>query len=411
MPSKIKLTGPKRTLISIISLLIVIAVAGLILRTERNRHKPAGARNTILTEVPVSALPLSSSPQDIAGLKRAVKRTLHCMKDMSDSRTISWAGGTVTAGCLKDTLRAFLTILGQNLSVREFKERLSAKFRLYRVTRCGPESPASNRPVLFTGYFQPELPASTERNRDFTYPIYGVPDDLLKIDLKLFSQTLPPITLYGRVAGRQVLPYYTREEIDGGSITLPAPVLAWLASPVDGLMLHIQGSGLLKFANGDRRYIHFAASNGHPYGSLGRWLIKKGWLSPEDADWPGIRQWAYTHPQQFRQALGANPRYIFFRWEERGPVGSLGAVLVPMRSVALDTGLFPAGALCFIDVPQVHVTGKDTSGLRRFVLNQDRGNAIKGACRVDIYCGEGKKAGEMAGKLRHRGDMYILIKK
>ncbi len=411
MPSEIKLTGPKRTLISIISLLIVLAVAGLVLRMERARHKPAGTRNAILTGIPVSALPLLSSIQDIAGLKRAVRRTLHCMENMSDSRTISWAGGTVTTGCLKDTLRAFLTLLGQNLPIREFKEKLSAQFRLYRVTRCSPNTMASNHPVLFTGYFQPELMASTEKDRDFTYPIYGVPDDLLKIDLRLFNQTLPPITLYGRVAGRQVLPYYTRGEIDGGNITLHAPVLAWLSSPVDGLMLHIQGSGLLKFTNGDRRYIHFAASNGRPYGSIGKWLIKKGWLRPEDADWPGIRQWACTHPKQLRQALGANPRYIFFRWEEKGPVGSLGAVLVPMRSVALDTEFFPAGTLCFIDVPQVHVAGKDAPGLCRFVLNQDRGSAIKGPCRVDIYCGEGKEAGKTAGKLRHRGDLYILIKK
>ena len=341
------------------------------------------------------------------GLKTAIKRSLACLERKDQKTEVDIANRKVTVERLKAGLESFLDLLEQGLPAEDFRQRLLEEFHVYRVSSCGSGKKHPG-PVFVTGYFQPVIPASHERGAEFSYPVFSVPDDLLQIDLGLFDSNLPSRRLYGRVSDRKVVPYYSRAEIDSGKVKLPAQVLAWLPSSIDGLMLHIQGSGLLMFPDGERRYIHYAASNGRPYGSIGKWLVKKGWLSLEEADWPGIKKWASQHPERFRDALEANPRYIFFRWEKEGPVGSSGAVLVPMRSVAMDPKVFPAGSLCFLDIPKGPYGSWSFSG---FVLNQDVGSAIKGPCRVDLYCGEGDEAGRIAGQLRHRGNLYLILKK
>ena len=391
--------------------LVVAGLLGLAAEIKRQHVRPVERRCVEL--VPFSRLPLPGLGHDGAfedsALALALRRTVERLSLMEPQRTFRWAGGTITAGALRHALEQFLEISAEAGNLQEFRRRVQDLFEVYRVRSCDSSGEAPQHPVLVTGYFQPELQASLTPGQGFTYPLYGVPEDMLLIDLRLFDSALPSRRLVGRADGSRVVPYYTRSEIDSGELKINAPVLAWLSSPVDGLMLHIQGSGLLKFQDGSRRYIHFAASNGRSYGSIGRWLVKKGWLSLENADWPGIRDWAMKHPERFRKALEANPRYIFFKWEREGPVGSLGTVLVPMRSVALDQGRFPPGALCLLDVQATGGAGVNGWSFRSFVLNQDRGSAIKGPCRVDLYCGHGEKAGEIAGRLRHRGDLYVLM--
>ncbi|MCK4425634.1 MAG: transglycosylase, partial [Deltaproteobacteria bacterium] len=129
------------------------------------------------------------------------------------------------------------------------------------------------------------------------------------------------------------------------------------------------------------------------------------------ADWPGIRAWAQENPEEFRKAYAANPRYIFFRWEKEGPIGTLGEVLTPMRSVALDHKIYPPGILCFLQVP-MPVSRSINGGaeiFQGFVCNQDTGSAIKGPHRLDLYCGEGDEAGYVAGRLKAPGSLYLLL--
>lgn len=392
-----------------IYILITLAVTGLVLRMNK-AGRPVRSDVEIIHKLPVSGLPaFNARTMRSDGINLAAELTVERLSRMKDGRIFSWAGGKITAGELKDTLKKFIGLLNTDLEPEDFRQKLNEGFRIYRI-KSRDKTPCHRGPVLVTGYFQPELQASYKRDGKFQYPLYAVPDDLISIDLKLFSQGLPAKRLCGRVVGKKMLPYYTREEIDREGVLLNTPVLAWLASSVDGLMLHIQGSGLLKFPDGESRYIHFATDNGHAYGSIGKWLIKKGWLKLEDADWPGIRAWAHANAEKFRQALRANPRYIFFKWEKQGPVGSLGTVLVPMISAAMDPVFFPPGALCFLNVPGEASDNKKWN-FRGFILNQDRGSAIKGPCRVDLYCGQGDRAGHTAGMLRHRGDMYILMAK
>jgi membrane-bound lytic murein transglycosylase A len=49
--------------------------------------------------------------------------------------------------------------------------------------------------------------------------------------------------------------------------------------------------------------------------------------------------------------------------------------------------------------------------LRRFVLNQDTGGAIKGPGRLDLFFGSGERAGRAAGEMKEEGKIYLLLAK
>ncbi len=269
-------------------------------------------------------------------------------------------------------------------------------------------------PVLATGYFQPSFTGSFNATAEYPSPVYGWPPDLVKIDPRLFDRAMPAKTLWGRVFHRQVVPYYSRREIEEKRPFPDELALCWLSSPVDVLELQIQGSGIVRFGDGTARFIHYAANNGMGYRSIGKILKERGIIPPERLNWPGIKAWAETHPEEFREILFENPRYIFFKWEERGPVGSFGQVLVPGTSVALDHSFYPPGmpGIFLVRWPQGIRSGpewfrKDQGML--LVFNHDRGSAIKGPFRLDLYCGSGDRAGMLAGRLKNRARLIILL--
>ena len=364
----------------------------------------------LIEQVPIEQLPAFKDLKDKKGLQKAISASLEYLEGHKNEEKIPWGNEYVTIGILKKTLKAFSKLLDQNLNQEDFQKKIRSLFIVYRVTRDEKgKRPAG--PFLVTGYFQPELAASLKADEEFSYPLYEIPPDLIRIALHDFDSSLPRKTLWGRVSGQSLIPYYTRADIDNGKKLKNADVLAWLQSPVDGLMLHIQGSGILQFQDASRRYIHYASSNGHPYHSICRWLIDKGLLRKDQANWAGIRAWAQENPEEFRKAFAANPRYIFFKWEKEGPIGTLGKVLTPMRSVALDHKIYPPGILCFLQVPMpvsqsIHRGAEIFQG---FVCNQDTGSAIKGPHRLDLYCGKGDEAGYLAGRLKASGSLYLLL--
>lgn len=259
--------------------------------------------------------------------------------------------------------------------------------------------------VLVTGYFQPELSASYVRTQEYTYPLYATPSDLVRVSLQDFDSALAGKTIFGRVAGNRLIPYYTRAEIEQGALPSDTHVLAWLASPVEGLMLHIQGSGILVFPDGERRFVHYAANNGHPYRSVGAWLVEQGILPREQVSWQAIENWARLNPERFLQASFTNSRYIFFRFEEDGPLGVTGQRLEPMHSIALDRDIYGLGGLFLLCVDGFE-GGQSLSSL---AFHQDVGSAIKGQHRVDLYVGEGREAGNTAGRLKNTGRLFLLL--
>ncbi|MFC1891255.1 murein transglycosylase A, partial [Thermodesulfobacteriota bacterium] len=305
----------------------------------------------------------------------------------------------------------FLELIQKTPDPKELNRLVKKEFKLYRAAgRTG------NRHTLFTGYFEPIYQASLTRNKTFKYPIYRKPDSLITIELSDFNRKYGGDKIVARIEGDKVLPYYTRKQIEFKNILRNKGLeIAWLRDTVDVAFLHIQGSGRLTLPGGKMLSVGYHASNGRPYQSIGKYMLDKGYLDREEMSMQSIRKYLRTHPGVINRVLNYNPSYVFFRKRENGPFGNINVPLTPGRSMALNSRLFPKGALCFIstDKPVVDKDGKITEwvGFSRFVMNQDTGGAITGAGRADIFWGSGQYAEIAAGHLKHEGELYILIKK
>ncbi|MED5356794.1 MAG: MltA domain-containing protein, partial [Pseudomonadota bacterium] len=216
-------------------------------------------------------------------------------------------------------------------------------------------------------------------------------------------------SVIGRVEGGRMLPYYRRADIQQGSIGHRAKVLAWVDDRIDAFLLHVQGSGRILLPDGDILRIGYAGNNGHGYVSIGRVLIKKGELSAGQAGWTQIRRWIEMNPQKTDALLAENPRYIFFREIlGDGPIGAQGVALTPRRSLAVDRRYIPLGAPLWLDTVW---PGGGNRPLRRLMVAQDTGSAIKGPIRGDFFWGYGQDALAEAGRMKSRGNYYLLLPK
>jgi membrane-bound lytic murein transglycosylase A len=265
---------------------------------------------------------------------------------------------------------------------------LQQRLQPYRV-----EAPDGSVDGLLTGYFEPLIEASRQRRGSYRVPLYGPPADL---------------------ASRR--PYWTRQQID----TLPAAQaalrgreIAYVADPLDALVLHIQGSGRLRIkgADGSLQTVRaaFAGSNDQPYRSVGRWLIEQGELKPDQASWPAIRAWAQRNPKRVDELLWSNPRFVFFREEPLpdpalGPRGAQGVPLTPGRSIAVDPQSVPYGTPVWL----ASTEPLSSAPLRRLVMAQDTGSAITGAVRADYFWGWGEAAEQQAGRMKQSLRMWVL---
>ncbi len=254
----------------------------------------------------------------------------------------------------------------------------------YRVQAIG--GPAEG---LLTGYYEPALEASRQSDAGHQVPLYR-----------------PPVTMGGRK------PWFTRQEID----TLPEArsalrgrEIAWLADPLDALVLQVQGSGRLRIveSDGGQRTVRlaYAASNDQPYRSVGDWLLQQG--AVRIASWSAIRAWAEQNPPRVNEMLWSNPRMVFFREEplvdvDAGPRGAQGVPLTPGRSIAVDKDSIPYGTPVWL------ASAGPTANLARLVLAQDTGSAIVGAVRADYFTGWGPEAGELAGRLKQPLRLWVL---
>ena len=220
----------------------------------------------------------------------------------------------------------------------------------------------------------------------------------------------------GRVDGEHFLPYYTRREIDEmGTLSGRGLEVAWVRDPVDVFFLHIQGSGVIRLPDGRQLSVGYAAQNGRPYRSIGRFLIDTGKIAKEEMSMQRLRRYLAENPTERSEIFAYNESYVFFRVVQDGPLGSLEVPVTGGRTIATDSRLFPKGALVFIQtqIPMVDSSGQ-LAGWRpitRFVLNQDTGGAIRGYQRADIYFGTGDGAGDLAGYMNRPGRMFFVILK
>ncbi|ROR01572.1 membrane-bound lytic murein transglycosylase A [Desulfosoma caldarium] len=346
------------------------------------------------------------------GLERALEQSLVYLNRVRDYRPLEINGRPVSKEKVRDTVLLFLELLRQ----KRLNERtLAQEFDWFTPKAASRESSG----MLITGYFEPILMARRQPDENYRYPIYEPPPDLIRVALERFPFVkLDPSgvrTLVGRVEGRLLVPYYSRKEIDGGgALKAKGTALAWLGNPFDVFTLHIQGSGLLQFEDGSQQRVGYAASNGHPYVSVGKVLMEEGAIPKEEMSMQRLRQYFAAHPERTAELLGRNPSYIFFRWVDEGPVGSLNVPLTAGRSVALDGEIYPKAIVGFLEgtlpAPRDNAT-LAIKPLSRWVVHQDSGGAIRGLHRLDLFCGTGASAERVAGHLKAPGTFYLLLKK
>jgi len=261
---------------------------------------------------------------------------------------------------------------------------------------------------MVTGYYAPVLRGDRTRTERARYPLYGLPADLITVELSAIYPELKFKRLRGRLVGNRLLPYFTREEIVGGSGGFSAQAIAWAEDPVELFYLQIEGSGRVALPDGKQIRVGYAGQNGHPFRSVAKILIESGELQASEASLEGIKRWGHQNPDRLAELLKRNPSYIFFRElpeELPGPLGALGVPLTEERSAAVDPGFIPLGAPVFLATtrPLSH------EPLNRLLLAQDVGGAIKGAVRVDFFWGHGDEAGAQASKMKQRGRKWLLL--
>ncbi|UGQ46972.1 murein transglycosylase A [Massilia endophytica] len=264
---------------------------------------------------------------------------------------------------------------------------------------------------LVTGYYEPLLHGARKKGGPYQTPLYKVPDDLLIVDLGSVYPELKGKRLRGRLQGRKVIPYQSRADI--AQADFKGKELLWVDDPVEAFFLEVQGSGRVQLADTKETVrVAYADQNGHPYKAIGKWLIEQGELTPEQATAQGIKGWIAGHPTRMQELFNANPSYVFFREEKLpdpsvGPKGTLGVPLTPQRSVAIDPAQLPLGAPLYLSTTQA---ASDVP-MQRLVMAQDTGGAIKGAIRVDFFFGFATEAAENAGRMKQRGQVWVLLPK
>ncbi|MBB5021194.1 murein transglycosylase A [Desulfurispira natronophila] len=263
--------------------------------------------------------------------------------------------------------------------------------------------PAPSGTHLATGYYEPLLEASLQPSSQYPHPVHSLPQDLLRLN---FPPGSDGVALRGRLDGRSVEPYWSRQQIDAGRATTAEP-LAWAKDPVDLFFLHIQGSGRLQLSDGTTMAVGFHDHNGHPYRSIGSVLIRWGEIPRDQMSMQAIRTWLAENPQRRQELFHHNPRYIFFRKlaADKSPVGSAGVPLTPLRSIAVDREHIPMGTPVFIQTS--HPVSAEP--INTLTIAQDTGAAIKGPGRIDLFCGHGDEAEILAGHLRHPTQVYLLL--
>ncbi|MEQ9608987.1 MAG: MltA domain-containing protein [Kiloniellaceae bacterium] len=368
-------------------------------KAEAPLEKPSEKPALLLEAVAFAELP-GWSDDDVSAALPALRRSCGRLSGQPDDRPL---GPDALAGTVADWRQPCADLAavpeGDDAVLRSLLEQ---DFQPFAVSDAGKVE------GLFTGYYEAELKAAAAPTAPGATPLYRVPEDLVTVDLALFRADLRGEKLVGRVAGNQLVPYLTRKEIDAGALKDRGLELAWAADPVDAFFLHVQGSGRVVFPDGRVQRVGFAGSNGHPFYAIGRALIDEGIIDRKTASMQQIRDWLRANPEKAEEIMQRNARYIFFRpIDGEGPIGAQGVALTPGRSLAVDSSLLPLGAPLWLDTTWP-ATDKP---LRRLMVAQDVGSAIKGAVRGDFFWGSGEPALEQAGRMKQSGRYYLLLPK
>jgi membrane-bound lytic murein transglycosylase A len=284
------------------------------------------------------------------------------------------------------------------------KTFFEAAFVPHRVVHRGAEG-------LLTGYYEPVLAGSRARSKEFCFPVYRRPADLVNLVGEAERGALADGLTHARKTAQGIEPYATRADIENGALEGQGLELIWLADPVDTFFMHIQGSGRIRFPGGETIRITYDGKNGHPYTSVGRYLIDAGLFAANDMSLDALKVWLAADPERGRRVMQENRSFIFFRELENEDDGPLGALEIPLssgRSLAVDTGYHAIGTPVYVSAPTLTPWAAANS-FARLMIAQDVGSAIRGPERGDIYFGSGDEAGRLAGTTKHAGRFFVLL--
>jgi membrane-bound lytic murein transglycosylase A len=367
-------------------------------------------------QYPLISLSPSSHPEfsdDMLfdGLEHSILKSIEYLKKISSDKTFKFGDDYFTASHMIRSFEYFLNFIQTKPKKKDLNHFIKSNYLVYQSS--GGDS---RKEVLFTGYYEPFFQGSLNKDTTYKIPLLTKPDDLIEIDLTPFSEKYKGEKITGRFTNQTVVPYYDRREISQTKILEgKSRQLAWLKDPVDLFFLQIQGSGRIYLDNGDTINVHYHATNGQPYRSIGKLLIDNDKIPKLEMSMQKIREYLNDHPEEIEDILNYNPSYVFFKIEEDSPLGCLNVKLTPGRSIALDRRMFPLPSLAFIETkkPLVNADGKihAWTDFSRFVSSQDTGGAIRGPGRADLFWGNGKYAQIAAGHMQHTGKLYFLVLK
>jgi membrane-bound lytic murein transglycosylase A len=349
---------------------------------------PQGAaanRAAALVPVGAGARPLLLDDGDLASLREAIGQSLSWLSRQPEGQLLSFGSRVLTIAEQRASMLRMLRLLADGPSAEILHHRVLAEFDL--VKSIGRDDGA----VLVTGYHEPIIEAAEAPSAHYRVPILAAPPDL-------------PEPGRGR--------YWTRTEIEQGRLNGVIRPLAWARDPVDVFFMEIEGSGTLRFPDGRELRVGYAATNGHPYRSIGRLLIQEGRISREAMTMRALRDWLTANPGEVERVLRHNESYVFFRPRSGSPVGSLGVELTPGRSIATDPRVFPRSALAFVRTIRPFLTADGVvvwRSVNRFVLNQDAGGVIRGPGRMDIFWGRGPEADLAASEMKEPGELFFVV--
>ena len=289
------------------------------------------------------------------------------------------------------------------------KQAIQAYFSQYFNVYAASNQDGS-KTGLVTGYYEPLLKGSRSQSAQYPYPLYRQPSDLITVNLGEIYPELKYRRVRGKLANNKLIPYLTRAEIEAIPSPLAGNELVWIDDVIDVFFLQVQGSGLVKLDNGGEVHVGYADQNGHAYNSIGRLLVERSELSADQASMQGIKNWARNNLAKLRDLLNSNPSYVFFKELPAGlsgPPGALGVPITAERSVAIDPKYIPLGAPIFLSTTQPN----STVPLKRLMVAQDTGGAIKGGVRADFFWGAGNQAGAKAGAMKQQGKIWVLLPK
>lgn len=295
----------------------------------------------------------------------------------------------------KKSVDIYHTLCSAPQNIKDAKAFLESNFTPFMIYESDKEKES-----ILTGYYEPELRGSLTQSELYKYPIYETPKDLITVDLSSIYPDLKNYRLRGRLDGNRLVPYYSRAELN--EIDINADVICYCDSKIDKFFLEVQGSGRVTLDSGETIFIGFGNQNGHKYRSIGKYLVQSGEISKEDISLQTIREWFRINPTRVDEVLNHNSSVVFFQKRDVAASGSLGLVLNPLRSIAVDRRYIPLGSMVYMDAENSYT---------RMVFAQDTGGAIKGSVRADMFLGFGNRAGAVAGELKAPLKLWILLPK